>query len=115
MGRPHGRKDAATLAGRLFQMSNLRIMNISPTQSTAVGEIDDLTIIKDTALKLLAYCKANEWAGYDPYDALNSRVFIRPSELWQVKISLIVLSSFWGPDRKVLFRLPYPRSIISWD
>jgi hypothetical protein len=26
-------------------------------------------------LKLLAYCKANDWAGYDPYDALNSRAF----------------------------------------
>ncbi len=30
---------------------------------------------KSTALKLLAYCRANDWAGYDPYDALNSRVF----------------------------------------
>jgi len=26
-------------------------------------------------LKLLAYCQANNWAGYDPYDALNSRAF----------------------------------------
>jgi hypothetical protein len=26
-------------------------------------------------LKLLAYCKENDWAGYDPYDALNSRIF----------------------------------------
>ncbi len=26
-------------------------------------------------LKLLAYCRANDWAGYDPYDALNSRIF----------------------------------------
>ena len=25
--------------------------------------------------KLLAYCEANDWAGYDPYDALNSRLF----------------------------------------
>jgi len=25
--------------------------------------------------KLVAYCKANDWAGHDPYDALNSRVF----------------------------------------
>jgi hypothetical protein len=30
----------------------------------------------ETALpKLLAYCRENNWAGYDPYDALNSRVF----------------------------------------
>ncbi|MBE3117790.1 MAG: hypothetical protein IMZ50_03405 [Candidatus Atribacteria bacterium] len=34
-----------------------------------------LTTTKSTALKLLAYCRANNWAGYDPYDALNSRVF----------------------------------------
>jgi hypothetical protein len=27
------------------------------------------------ATKLLAYCRANDWAGYDPYDALNSRLF----------------------------------------
>src|SRR5207249_7528984 len=27
------------------------------------------------ALKLLAYCRANDWAGYDPYDAVNSQVF----------------------------------------
>jgi hypothetical protein len=26
-------------------------------------------------LKLLAYCRANDWAGYDPYDALNSGIF----------------------------------------
>jgi hypothetical protein len=26
-------------------------------------------------LKLVAYCRANDWAGYDPYDALNSRLF----------------------------------------
>lgn len=26
-------------------------------------------------LELLAYCQANDWAGHDPYDALNSRIF----------------------------------------
>jgi hypothetical protein len=31
--------------------------------------------IKAVTLKLLAYCKANDWAGYDPYDALNSEIF----------------------------------------
>ena len=30
---------------------------------------------KTATLKLLAYCRANDWAGYDPYDALNSRMF----------------------------------------
>jgi hypothetical protein len=27
------------------------------------------------SVKLLGYCRANDWAGYDPYDALNSRLF----------------------------------------
>lgn len=31
--------------------------------------------VKATLFKLLDYCKKNEWAGYDPYDALNSRIF----------------------------------------
>jgi len=28
------------------------------------------------ARKLFAYCRENNWAGYDPYDALNSRIFM---------------------------------------
>src|ERR1039457_3441008 len=35
--------------------------------------VDDA--LEATLLKLLAYCDANGWAGFDPYDALNSRVF----------------------------------------
>jgi len=31
--------------------------------------------VKGAALKLLAYCRGQNWAGYDPYDALNSRIF----------------------------------------
>lgn len=31
--------------------------------------------IRIAAQKLLGYCQANDWAGYDPYDALNSRLF----------------------------------------
>lgn len=31
--------------------------------------------IKTVTLKLLAYCQSNNWAGYDPYDALNSKIF----------------------------------------
>ncbi len=34
-----------------------------------------LNQLKDTTLKLLAYCRDHDWAGHDPYDALNSRVF----------------------------------------
>ena len=31
--------------------------------------------INKTTGMLLDYCKKNNWAGYDPYDALNSRIF----------------------------------------
>jgi rhamnogalacturonyl hydrolase YesR len=31
--------------------------------------------VKPAMLKLLSYCRAEEWAGYDPYDALNSKLF----------------------------------------
>lgn len=31
--------------------------------------------IRAITLKLVAYCQAENWAGYDPYDALNSRLF----------------------------------------
>ena len=30
---------------------------------------------RSAASKLFAYCRANDWAGHDPYDALNSRAF----------------------------------------
>ena len=36
----------------------------------------ELTVEVESAIaKLLAYCRANDWAGYDPYDALNSGIF----------------------------------------
>jgi rhamnogalacturonyl hydrolase YesR len=35
----------------------------------------DFIDTKEAALKLLAYCQARNWSGYDPYDALNSRLF----------------------------------------
>ena len=40
--------------------------------------MDSRTSLEDAkaaTLKLLAYCRANAWAGYDPYDALNSMIF----------------------------------------
>ncbi len=33
--------------------------------------------LKNITHKLLTYCNANNWAGYDPYDALNSAFFKR--------------------------------------
>ncbi|OPY76428.1 MAG: hypothetical protein A4E63_00130 [Syntrophorhabdus sp. PtaU1.Bin050] len=31
--------------------------------------------IRETTVALFEYCRRNNWAGYDPYDALNSRIF----------------------------------------
>jgi hypothetical protein len=45
----------------------------SPAQrSTESGHLVD---IRSATLRLLMYCRANDWAGHDPYDALNSPVF----------------------------------------
>ena len=35
----------------------------------------DFNAAKAATLKLLSYCMSRDWAGYDPYDALNSRIF----------------------------------------
>jgi len=35
------------------------------------------TELKTALFKLLDYCRAEDWAGYDPYDALNSRIFTK--------------------------------------
>src|SRR5680860_94338 len=34
-----------------------------------------MEILETTTQSLLSYCCANNWEGYDPYDALNSRIF----------------------------------------
>jgi hypothetical protein len=36
---------------------------------------EDLSAAKEAVGKVLAYCRGNDWAGYDPYDALNSGIF----------------------------------------
>jgi hypothetical protein len=33
------------------------------------------SVATDAALKLLEYCRSRDWAGIDPYDSLNSRLF----------------------------------------
>ncbi len=44
-----------------------------PLPATQLISVDNHLEAK--ILKLLAYCQANDWAGYDPYDAVNSQVF----------------------------------------
>jgi hypothetical protein len=33
--------------------------------------------LKTALFKLLSYCRSEDWAGYDPYDALNSAIFTK--------------------------------------
>ncbi len=33
------------------------------------------SLAEEATLKLLDYCRANDWAGYEPYDVLNSKVW----------------------------------------
>ncbi len=46
------------------------------TQREVVCAGQPLRTAQDVVARLLAYCRANDWAGYDPYDALNSRWFV---------------------------------------
>src|SRR6185503_3508027 len=50
-------------------------MTQTEVQKGIVRDDELLKMHRDVAVRLLAYCRANEWAGYDPYDALNSPVF----------------------------------------
>jgi hypothetical protein len=44
-------------------------------QSSGESEAIDLDEVRAIAQKLLSYCESRDWAGYDPYDALNSRIY----------------------------------------
>ena len=54
-------------------------------------ELEDLAAAKAASRKLLAYCRANDWAGYDPYDVLNSRIF-EALPFLNVKLARLVLT-----------------------
>jgi rhamnogalacturonyl hydrolase YesR len=49
------------------------------------------TEFRATILKLLAFCQANDWAGYDPYDALNSKA-LKAIPFLNARIPQIVLT-----------------------
>ncbi len=64
--------------------------------------------VEAVALKLLAYCRDSEWKGYDPYDALNSRIFEHLPFL-DSRIPRLVLTQFFkrSPvNLRPLFRIP---------
>ena len=49
--------------------------------------------IKETIIRLIHYCRANQWAGYDPYDGLNSRLFDQ-TPLFDSKIFRLIMIQF---------------------
>lgn len=49
--------------------------------------------VRGVVLKLLEYCRGNDWAGYDPYDALNSRLF-RALPFLDIKIIRLAFTQF---------------------
>lgn len=53
----------------------MRTVFLSVKRASEISRSDRFDFSSETTLALLAYCRANDWAGYDPYDALNSRVF----------------------------------------
>lgn len=53
-------------------------------QSAGSGHDRSTEEVRALTQKLLSYCKENDWAGYEPYDVLNSRVF-----------SALPLLNFW--------------------
>jgi hypothetical protein len=69
MGMPP-RESLAFLPGRNAKFSACKLGSSLMTDQFKTNED-----IRVATQKLLVYCQANEWAGYDPYDALNSRLF----------------------------------------
>lgn len=55
-------------------MCNLQEEIVEPQNTTAVRSTP-VAGLEAGILKLVDYCRVNEWAGYDPYDALNSPLF----------------------------------------
>ena len=81
---------------------------INPVLSDSFSTKTSLTDLKSVVLKLLAYCEAEEWKGYDPYDALNSEIFKRLPFL-NSRIPRILLTQFFkrSPlNLRPIFRIP---------
>jgi hypothetical protein len=49
--------------------------------------------LEDTILKLETYCRSRQWAGFDPYDALNSELFVR-TPLAKSRIARLAFTQF---------------------
>ena len=62
---------------QVFQKGKVAYMTTSTVQGKQLSQ-QDLEVMKrceEALQKHLKYCRENDWAGYDPYDALNSGLF----------------------------------------
>ncbi len=69
-----------------------------------------LTDVEVAAQKLLAYCRANGWAGHDPYDALNSRLFTALPPLNSRLPRLVLTQTLKRSPINVRFLLQIPKT-----
>jgi hypothetical protein len=46
-----------------------------PSRQSSGQDLEMSKLVEAALLKHLNYCRENNWAGYDPYDALNSKIF----------------------------------------
>jgi hypothetical protein len=68
-------------------------MSLSAATTADASQVIEFNQIRETTLKLLHYCQDNNWAGYDPYDALNSRL-LKWLPFLNFKYSRIALTQF---------------------
>src|SRR2546430_978802 len=54
---------------------NLPVIEQSQRPATGAARERTVSAARDVTLQLLNYCRMRDWAGYDPYDALNSKLF----------------------------------------
>jgi len=71
------------------------MINLTPGQRANYNRADtwerNIRSVREVTLGLLAYCRASDWAGYDPYDGLNSRLF-KAMPLSSVRIFRLMLT-----------------------
>lgn len=83
MGWPDCGTNCPGVVPRARSLNSVTIASVIATR--AIGQIGESQAfaaspgladeVSAAALELVAFCRANDWGGYDPYDALNSRLF----------------------------------------
>lgn len=79
--RPSGPTISAlfhTLGGRIFKRFSrkLHATQVQRRSVVMIGIEKDSDPVKVHLTELLDFCRKNNWAGFDPYDALNSRIYL---------------------------------------